>query len=125
MNKTKDQLKAIEELRKTLKPATIVYTILRYVSQSGMLRAISLIVIEDNKPIDISWSVAKALGWKLHKKHYGVKVQGCGMDMGFHLVYSLSSVLYPKGFKTSKGYWRNQPLDFDPDGGYALKQKWL
>lgn len=49
----------------------------------------------------------------------GVRVGGCGMDMGFALVYDLGRTLYPKGVK--KGY-SGSP---ESDGGYALKHEWL
>lgn len=49
----------------------------------------------------------------------GIRIGGCGMDMGFALVYDLGRVLYPKGVK--KGY-SGSP---ETDGGYALKHEWL
>jgi hypothetical protein len=51
--------------------------------------------------------VARAIGWKFDQVHGGVKVDGAGMDMGFHLVYTLSQVLY------------------GAQEGYALKQRWI
>ena len=45
--------------------------------------------------------------------------------MGFALVYNLGRTLWPQGFDTPEGYWRNEPLDHDPDGGYALRHRWL
>jgi len=38
-----------------------------------------------------------------------LRVGGCGMDMGFHIVYSLSLALYGSA----------------NDGGYTLSQEWL
>lgn len=72
------------------------YTILRHVSASGMSRDISVKVIDkDGDLVDISFSVAKLIGWTLRQKSYNaVRVQGCGMDMGFHLVSVLSYALY-------------------------------
>lgn len=74
-----------------------VYTILRHVSQSGMSRDISLhIVGKDGTILDITYLAGKALGDKVTQKHGRkvLRVRGCGMDMGFHLVYSVSSVLF-------------------------------
>lgn len=34
-------------------------------------------------------------------EHNGIKVEGAGMDMGFHLVYSLSQRLFGDGYKLS------------------------
>ena len=64
----------------------------------------------------------------------GVPVSGCGMDMGFQIVYCLSSALYPDGFDCiGKDCLANDHFngdrDYTPhrhnDGGYALKQRWL
>ena len=54
---------------------------------------------------NLSAYVAELLDWKYKDNTRSVFVGGCGMDMGFHLVYTLSSVLY--------------------DDGYAIKQEWL
>ena len=84
-----------------------VYTVLRHVSQSGMSRDISLFIVEDNRLRNITYKVAIALGEKPKDKNGRrvIRVNGCGMDMGFHLVYSLSSVLYTNedraGYKLS------------------------
>lgn len=85
----------------------VVSTILRHVSASGMSRDISLYY----KDINITYSVAMALGDKVKSSHgfNAIRVQGCGMDMGFHLVYSLSCVLY----------------GHDDRGGYRLSHCWL
>ena len=77
-------------------PAPRVYTILRHVSQSGMSRDISVKVIDSaGDLLDISYSVSKLIGWSLRPKgHNAIRVTGCGMDMGFHLVSVLSWSLY-------------------------------
>jgi hypothetical protein len=74
-----------------------VYSILRKVSSSGMTRHYSLVVVDNNFQInDITYYAAHALGWSLIESngHRAIKVQGCGMDMSFHLVSSLSAVLF-------------------------------
>jgi hypothetical protein len=84
-----------------------VGTILRHVSQSGMSRDISLFY----KGANITWHVARAMGETIKDK-YGqrvIRVGGCGMDMGFHLVYSLSGVLY----------------GFNDRNAYRLSQEWI
>ena len=89
-----------------------VYTVLRSVSASGMTRHISLKVVDsDGDILDITYLAARALGDKLQERNgfNTLKVNGCGMDMGFHIVYSLSSVLYA-------GQER---------AGYKLAQRWI
>ena len=143
----KDQEEARDFLRSKLAPGDTLYTSVKHVSRSGMQRSISVYRIEDNEPWDISGFVAKALGWPLDDKRFGVKVGGCGMDMGFHLVYSLSYVLFPKGYgcvgeRCPSNDHSNGDRDYTPheyatiagptarphwhaDGGYALIQRWI
>ena len=123
--KEAEKKEAIAKLKKQLKPGDMVYTILRHVSRSGMSREISLVLKKKDCIFDISFYVAKALDNPINHDSGGVKIGGCGMDMGFALVYDLGRVMYPKGFKTKPGYWRNEPLEFETDGGYAFKQNWL
>lgn len=94
-----------------VKPGVKVYTILRHVSSSGMSRDISLVIGDGNDIADITYYAAHALGDKLieSKGHRAIRQNGCGMDMGFNLVYNLSSVL----FAGQEG------------AGYLLKQAWL
>lgn len=106
---------ALAKLREMLPPGTEVYTILRHVSRSGMMRHISLVIIKDGELVDITWRASKALDWPMSKDH-AIKVGGCGMDMGFHLVHSLSYVVHGHGNHDGKGASRS---------GYTLKQVWL
>jgi len=133
---------ARERLLEMLKPGETVYTVLRHVSASGMARWISPIITGTDGPYDLTYWAARLLDERVDQKHYGVKVVGCGMDMGFHLVYNLSSVLFPAGFScvghTSGDVARhrcpsndhnNGDRDYTPhphkDGGYALRQAWI
>lgn len=102
-------LEAKEQLKELLKKGDTVYTILDHVSRSGMQRVIRLKIIKNNKPVDITCLVSKALDYPINKKHDGLTVGGVGMDMGFHVVYALSACLY--------GY--------DNRGAYTLNQSWL
>jgi hypothetical protein len=87
-----------------------VLTLNRHVSSSGMSRDISVFYVKDNQILNITYSVAKAMGWKLVERNgsRAIKVGGCGMDMGFHLVYTLSSVLYRGIIESDPGYYLNQ-----------------
>jgi hypothetical protein len=126
----KERTEAIERLRAAMPPGTTVYTILRHVSRSGMMRHISVKTELEGLH---DWDVAAVAGYSL-APHEGIKVGGAGMDMGFHLVYSLSSVLYPDGFECvgercpsndhSNGD-RERTSHHHKDGGYALPQRWI
>ena len=113
---------AIERLRGWLKPGDTVHVICRHVSRSGMMRILSPIKMEaceqcrgtglqetgsacgycrsGVQTAHLGYNVARALGWRPDKDQ-GVYVHGCGMDMGFHLVYELSHVLFGAGYPCS------------------------
>lgn len=126
---TKTQRKeAREVLAELLKPGDRIYTILRHCSASGMSRIIDLVIARDNEIRTIGWVVAQAIDQPFtNEKFYGVKVAGCGMDMGFSLVYDLGRTLYPNGFKLAEGQrGRNGDTSgIDTDGGYAFTQEWV
>jgi hypothetical protein len=150
MNKA-EQSAARDRLRETFKPGDTVHTVLRHVSRSGMSRSISVI---DKGHNDISYLVARALDMRIDQNNGGVKVTGCGMDMGFHLVYNLSYVLNKDGFGCigegcPSNDHHNGDRDYTPhmnekdrigadgklcnchathwhkDGGYALRHRWI
>lgn len=133
-------------LRKLLQPGDTVQTILRHVSSSGMSRRISCVVTRDGNVQDITWHVARVLeepikGRAGYVQDAGITQGGCGMDMGFNLVYNLSRVLFADGFTCigkgkdgSRGCPANDHSNGDRDytphlhenaGGYALNQRWL
>lgn len=109
-------------LRGMLSPNDTVFTVLRHVSRSGMSRSIDCYVIRDGSPQWISRLVAKATGMSWDAKREAVKVGGCGMDMGFHIVYGLGYVLWPQGTDTPHGIRNGEP---DTNGGYALNHRWM
>ena len=78
--------------------------------------------LRDNEPWRITWSVCRALGETYNRKHEGLRMQGCGMDMGFEAVYRLGYALWPDGTDKPHGTRNGEP---DTDGGHALKQRGL
>jgi hypothetical protein len=111
-NLTPEQIELIKNYG--IKQGMTIYTVLRHCSSSGMTRAIGLHAVAKDKTIIRLDYLAVQLGvGSFNKKHGGITVSGCGMDMGFDLVYRLSR----KIFKRSKSH-KN-------DGGYAIKQTWL
>jgi hypothetical protein len=131
------QAEAIDELRAMLPPGSEVKTILRHCSRSGMSRSISVVIDGE----DLTWLAARAMGEKFDR-YGGITRGGCGTDMGFDLVYSLSRRLYPDGFecigwsydlpradRCPSSDHSNHPREtfmyHSGNGGYALKQRWL
>lgn len=119
---------AIKELRRVgVRPGKIVYTLVTHVAKSGMSRRMRLFVVRKGEVVPITYSVAKAVGFTLKRNGDNeIVVGGCGMDMGFHVVYSLGQVMFPKRGKA----YRNRNSDVkvgghEPSGGYLLRQEWL
>lgn len=121
----------IEHLKSLLKPGDTIYTILRHVSRSGMYQAIDLVVIRDGGALDISHLAGPLLEGNDSRHNGACKASGCGMDMGFALVYGLSSILWPDGFSCigegcpSNDHVNGENTKFHRSGGYALRQRWL
>ena len=69
-----------------------------------MYRHISVHAIQNNEIRWLSYHVANVLKWTYKDKTNAVGVGGCGMDMGFHLVYILSSILYKDGYALTHRY---------------------
>ena len=121
-----DRNEALAELRELVPPFSTIYTVLRHVSASGMTRWIDLYVMENDRPRGISYSAAMVMDDPLRTRgNDGIEIGGCGMDMGFALVYNLGMRLFPKGAQAPKGYWRNEPMTWETSGGYCLTQRWL
>jgi hypothetical protein len=112
---TQAQQEAKERLLKWLPQGQTIYTIVRRVSRSGMSRHIQVVYFEiefpdakegqymagtarasDRHP---TYSIATLLGKKCSRNgpHDTIRVDGCGMDMCWHLInQQLSYALYGK-----------------------------
>jgi len=104
---------AIEKLRALLPVGSTVYTAVTSVSRSGMSRRIRLWTMVDGEPRSITCLVGEAIGWTLKDGAGGfweLKVDGCGMDMCFYTVNTLSYTLHGYGPAT-------------PNAGYTLKAR--
>ena len=136
-----EKAESLKTLRDLLKPGGTVYTILRRRSASGTSRQISLVIIDprDGELLDISWDVSRAVDYGRNPDNHALRVSGCGMDMGFSVVYNLGRALWPDGFPCSgkstgdrrcrsNAHSNGEPYIKGPkhgDAGYALNQKWL
>jgi len=133
LTKKEQKKAAIEEARtvllKLLKPGTEVYAIVKRVSSTGMSRHIAILTVKKGKIENITGWVSSLLEMKWNDDG-SLTVGGAGMDMGFHVVYSLSRTLWPDGFECpGEGSCKsndhsNGDGDYKPhhhgDGGYAL-----
>ena len=112
----KEQAEARESLEKWLKPGATLLTVIKNVSRSGMQRTIQVLFLSprgsDVDVIYLGWNIAKFLGMRYDDKREGIVVNGCGMDMGFHIINNLSMALFC-------------PDKYDHDAAYSLKQRWI
>lgn len=75
-----------------LKPGDTIYLTLASVSSSGMSRIIKVFTADH---MNISYAVAAAIDFGFKDGMTGgVRVTGCGMDMGLHLADCLSYALF-------------------------------
>lgn len=128
---TKEQ--ATEFLREHLNAGDTIACTVTHVTRSGMNRSIMGIICIDGEPVDISPWIAAATGNRFDRNNGGVKMSGCGMDMGFAMVYELSARIFDEficiGEACPSNDHSNGDRDYTPhkhsDTGYALRQRWL
>lgn len=99
-----DQAAARVYLETVLSHGDTIYCNLRSVARSGMSRTIDFYAMVHGEPNRITYSVA-VLTDNTTTKDGALRVPGCGMDMGFAVVYDLAWKLY--------------------GDGYALKHRWM
>ena len=114
------QTESRDYLLSILKPGDTVYTRVNHVARSGMMRVIDLYVIRENEPLRITWHVCNVLGSTYNRKHEGLRMDGCGMDMCFAAVYELGSCLWREGTSEPHSTRNGQP---DRTGGHALTKR--
>ncbi len=89
------------QLLEELPKGTTLYTILRRVSRSRMTRIFDVILIQDNEAHNV---IIKEFMYcardcdQESKWHGNYKATGCGMDMGFWLVYELGHLIHQDGY---------------------------
>lgn len=96
-----------EEFKQLLKQHdNTIYIELVSVSRSGLQRHVTCHLIDNNNTINITNQVAAYSDMTLNDR--GIRLNGVGMDMGFHLVYTLSRQLFE-----------------GEDADYQLRHRWL
>ena len=101
MKVSKDRMNECRErLLSLLNPGDTVYGVVRSVSRSGMSRRIDFYCIEDGELRWLTPFIGDLCGYSHSYERSGLRVDGCGMDMIFAVVYDLGHKLWPDGFGT-------------------------
>lgn len=125
---TKDEAK--QHLATILPPGARIYTVLRHVSRSGMMRHVDAYAMVDNRPEYLNGYIAALTGIRRTKEGY-LKMGGCGYDVGHEVAYVTSSCLYREGFSCigdrcpSNDHSNRVKTDYHKGGGYALRHEWM
>jgi len=116
---------AKEDLREVLeRSGRTVYQSIGHVSKSGMYRTIKNMIIIDGTLRNIDWQIARVMDYVTPKED-GLGVTGCGMDMGFDIVYNLGRTLYPKGDGKTLTHRNGEKNTLEYDGGYLITPRWV
>jgi len=100
VNTAGNQVNYVNETLQKLQKGQEIYGTVRSVSSSGMSRKISFFTVEDGELINLTYSIAELLGYKVQDFHgfNCIRVQGVGMDMIFKVVYDLGFILHSDGY---------------------------
>ena len=108
ITKNTEQLEEYKEaLRGFFTKGSTVYTVLRHVSPSGMSRDFGIVGITNDprnpgqfNTYHPNYAVACVLGLKHEANGWkdSVRIDECGMNMAFEIVYRLATVLYGDGY---------------------------
>lgn len=141
-----DVVEVTHELRDIFRPGSTAATVLRHCSASGMTRAITVHDLRDaGRYLSPRVAVAADMDWS--DRYEAISVSGCGMDMGFSVVYDLAATLYGHASdgrsprmqpavpmtpleKRRLADWRRRERARSPhyantSGGYAISQRWI
>lgn len=128
--KEREREEARATLRKLLPPGSRVYSILRNVSRSGMRREIDFYAFGADGPTYLTGYMATALDYS-RSRAGAMLVSGCGMDVAYHVVHSLSYALHGMadvGEDAQEAGRRGRPFGPSADqyrAGYSLHQEAL
>ena len=132
--KQAERQEAIEQLRAILPPGSTVYCLVTHVARSGMSRRMRFFLMDGGMPSRLTHLIAMALDYPLVNGSGGnweMRVGGCGMDMGFHVVNSLSYALHgrettgPDAEKAAAKGYAFRPTRTQFRAGYSLTHEWL
>lgn len=108
MKLTTKQQEAQKELKRYIKPSTVLIIQVTSVSKSGMSRKMKVYTADKKtgRLLHLTYSIADLIGYKYNNDDT-ITVKGCGMDMAFWLADRITHSLYngktPKNAKGNGG----------------------
>lgn len=100
MKHTKQEIAtALEDLKRWIKPGTVIYTINLDGKGYRATHTIKVVIFNDGIPLFPQYQIGVLLDMSLNREGTGVKVGASGMDAGSHLVGRLSLVLFGQEFQ--------------------------
>ena len=106
--KSEDGKRNAERFIKALSEGRIICSV-KSVARSGMSRVIRVCEVrkidgsERYTMLQFNWFLEQ-MGWTYVESQDGIRVNGCGMDMVFHLLYSTCGSLKYYGFELPEGW---------------------
>ena len=101
---------AREQLKNYITTKSEILIIIKSVSASGMCRRMKVLTSDHS---DITYLIGQLIGWSVNDK--GLRVDGCGMDMAFHLADTITWGMW--------GQKRNKIKTFKGNGGSCIGWK--
>ena len=80
-------------LKENIKEKETIYYCVTHVSKSGMSRDIKFMYHDGERLLNLSGFFSELCDYKWNGNG-SIKVQGCGMDMGFHVISSVARTLF-------------------------------
>jgi hypothetical protein len=96
---TKEAIAAINEislnrLQAEVFPGSTIYSICRHVSASKITRSYAFLIIKDGELWEITYMIARAIGYHVNDAHGGIETRGYGKEGAHHLVMDVARKLF-------------------------------
>ena len=102
-----EQLKALEQLRESLTPDAKIYASVVSVARSGLSRKIKIFVHYPEGLHNITHLIHRAGMFGYCRRDNALKVNGCGMDMIYHVLETVAMSLCNGDYKLYQSLYKD------------------